>query len=143
MNKVISCCLIMLPLLGCASSQVSHLKDIDRHDLKHVCIQHNPKVIVSNFENILINGLQAQHISTQIYNHPKPLECMYVLKYVAYQKWDFSMVLTKAELRLYRDDQLLSLAEYKLHAGGLLNPTKYKSNESKINPLINQLLEKP
>lgn len=95
-----------------------------------------------NFENILINGLEARHISTQIYDRTKPLECVYVLKYVAYQKWDFSMVLTRAELRLYKDDQLLGFAEYKLHAGGLLNPTKYKSNESKINPLINQLLEK-
>ena len=142
MQKAIYSLFFILPLLGCASTQVSHLNNIDKRDLTHICIEHNPQVIVVNFENILINGLEARHNSTQIYDRTKPLECVYVLKYVAYQKWDFSMVLTRAELRLYKDDQLLGFAEYKLHAGGLLNPTKYKSNESKINPLINQLLEK-
>lgn len=142
MQKAIYSLFFILPLLGCSSTQVSHLNNIDKRDLTHICIEYNPQVIVVNFENILINGLEARHISTQIYDRTKPLECVYVLKYVAYQKWDFSMVLTRAELRLYKDDQLLGFAEYKLHAGGLLNPTKYKSNESKINPLINQLLEK-
>ena len=140
MQKANYCFLFILPVLGCASTQVSNLKDIDKRDLTHICIEHNPKVIVANFEDILVDGLESHNLSTQIYEHSKPLGCVYILKYVAYQKWDFSMVLTKAELRLYKGDQLFRLAEYKLHGGGLLNPTKYKSNVSKINPLINQLL---
>lgn len=104
MQKAIYSLFFILPLLGCASTQVSHLNNIDKRDLTHICIEYNPQVIVVNFENILINGLEARHISTQIYDRTKPLECVYVLKYVAYQKWDFSMVLTRAELRLYKDD---------------------------------------
>jgi hypothetical protein len=52
----------------------------------------------------------------------------------------FSMVLTSAQLSIYKDDKKIGSAEYKLHAGGLLNPTKYKSNESKIEPLVDQLV---
>lgn len=50
------------------------------------------------------------------------------------------MVLTSAQLSIYKDDKKIGSAEYKLHAGGLLNPTKYKSNESKIEPLVDQLV---
>lgn len=45
------------------------------------------------------------------------------------------MVLTQAQLILYKNEKRIGVAEYKLHAGGLLNSTKYKSNESKIEPL--------
>jgi hypothetical protein len=84
--------------------------------------------------------LEYHDIATQVYSGDKPEVCEYSLRYIAYQKWDFSMVLTSAQLSIYKDDKKIGSAEYKLHAGGLLNPTKYKSNESKIEPLVDQLV---
>ena len=103
-------------------------------------MKHNPKVIVQNFEEIIISRLEYHDIATQVYSGDKPEVCEYSLRYIAYQKWDFSMVLTSAQLSIYKDDKKIGSAEYKLHAGGLLNPTKYKSNESKIEPLVDQLV---
>ena len=134
--------MMLLPLVGCASTQISSLNDIDKQEIRHICIEHNPKVIVADFENILTKALDHQGITSQIYNLNTPEHCSYILKYTAFQKWDFSMVLTLAELKLFKEGKPLRTATYKLHAGGLLNPTKYKSNESKIFPLVDQLLEK-
>ena len=134
----------LLPILlltGCATSQVVPVKENQKDKIDKICVEHNPKVIVNNFEEIITNRLEDHGISHQIYNkNEKPPQCDYTMKYVAFQKWDLSMILTEAELRLYKGDIKIGGAEYKLNAGGLLNPTKYKSTESKINPLIDQLL---
>lgn len=137
--------LIVIPMfiLGCATTQIAPVSNNTVSDIKRVCIENNPKVIVQGFEDILSNRLEDHGISSVFYNKGvKPEGCKYSLKYVAYQKWDMTMVMTHAELRLYSDDNKIGYAEYHLQAGGLLNPTKYKSNEAKINPLIDQLLGK-
>ncbi|ENV48305.1 hypothetical protein P255_01186 [Acinetobacter brisouii CIP 110357] len=135
--------LTALILSGCATTQVSPLNLNANEKIKRICIEHNSRVVVNGFEDIVINRLEDNGISTETYiKGNKPSYCEYSIKYVAYQKWDFSMVLTQAELRLYKRDSKIADAEYKLHAGGLLNPTKYKSNESKINPLVDQLIGK-
>lgn len=136
------CLMMLLPLVGCASTQVSSVNDIHVGEIRHICIEHNPKVIVDDFESIIVKALDEHGITSQIYNLNMPVNCSYSMKYTAHQKWDFSMVLTLAELKLFKEGKPLRTATYKLHAGGLLNPTKYKSNESKISPLVDQLLEK-
>jgi len=127
-------------LTGCATTQITPVKLNAGERIQKVCIKHNPKVIVRNLEEIITSRLEYHNISTQVYSGEKPEKCEYSLRYVAYQKWDFSMVLTSAQLSIYKDERKIGSAEYKLHAGGLLNPTKYKSNESKIEPLVDQLI---
>lgn len=125
---------------GCATTQITPMQFSKKGGVQRICIKHNPKVIVQNFEEIITSRLEHHDILVQVYDGEKPEQCEYSLRYVAYQKWDISMVLTRAEISIYRDERKIGSAEYKLHAGGLLNPTKYKSNESKIEPLIDQLL---
>lgn len=135
--------LFAILLTGCATTQITSVPTNTANDIKKVCIEHNAKVIVKNFDDILRNRLEDHGITSLIYNKDqKPNDCKYTLRYVAYQKWDMTMVMTHAELRLYKDDIKIGYAEYHLPAGGLLNPKKYISNESKINPLIDQLLGK-
>ena len=135
--------LTALILSGCAIIQVTPLNLNANEKIQKICIEHNPRVVVNGFEDIVINRLEDNGISTETYiKGNKPSYCEYSIKYVAYQKWDLSMILTQAELRLYKGDSKIAGAEYKLHAGGLLNPTKYKSTESKINPLVDQLIRK-
>ena len=138
--KKIALLWLMVSLTGCATTNVTPLKLNTGEKIQKVCVKHNPKVIVQNFEEIIISRLEYHDIATQVSSGDKPEVCEYSLRYIAYQKWDFSMVLTSAQLSIYKDDKKIGSAEYKLHAGGLLNPTKYKSNESKIEPLVDQLV---
>jgi hypothetical protein len=130
----------MMLLTGCATTKITPVQLSPGEKIQKVCIKHNPKVIVQNLEDIITSRLEYHNIATQVYSGERPELCEYSLRYVAYQKWDFSMVLTQAQLIFYKNEKRVGVAEYKLHAGGLLNPTKYKSNESKIEPLVDQLI---
>ena len=98
--KKIALLWLMVSLTGCATTNVTRLKLNTVEKIQKVCVKHNPKVIVQNFEEIIISRLEYHDIATQVYSGDKPEVCEYSLRYIAYQKWDFSMVLTSAQLSI-------------------------------------------
>lgn len=74
-----------------------------------------------------------------------PNNCQFVLSYVAYQKWDGTAFLSQAAISLRKDNQLIGDVLYKtpngIFGGGGINPEKWSSTESKISPLMDQLLK--
>jgi len=129
----------VLMLAGCTSVQVNNV-DTSQHDIDQVCIQKNPKVIVSDFLGVLQQGLMRHGIQSSVHDAPLPAHCSYRLEYTAERGWDLAPYLDHAEIYLYRDGGLIGSANYR-HSGGFgLN--KWASTATKMNPVIDQLLGK-
>ena len=81
----------------------------------------------------------ARHgISTQVISDSRT--CEYVLTYTALRSWDLTVYLSHAELHLFRNGRQIASAEYHLNGKGGLALTKFKSTESKMDGVMDQLL---
>ena len=126
-----------LAILACTTVNVRKV-DATKHPLQLVCIEENPKVLVSDLILVLENGFQRHNINTTVYRDKAPERCEYTLWYTAFRAWDLAPFLRNAELRLRRGDETIASATYN-HSGGLaLN--KWASTESKLDPVIDELL---
>ena len=136
--KNISFGIIIVLLAGCTSIKVQELDPTTK--VSHVCIEENPKVIVNNFLSVVQNGFKRHGITTEVYQGSIPNHCEYHLAYTALKNWDVAMYMHHAELRLYRGKENIAYAEYHLNAKGGFALNKWASVDSKMDPVINQLL---
>jgi len=123
---------------GCTSVQVANLEA--SHKVYHVCIEDNPKVIVSDFIPVVQDGFARHGITTEIVTAPAPERCEYRLTYVAHRTWDVANYMHHAELRLFKGNQRIAYAEYHLNGKGGFALNKWASVDSKMDPVIDQLL---
>jgi len=130
--------LSLVYLSACTSVQVTPLDN--SYKVLHVCIENNPKVIVSGFIGVVEDIFQEHGITTENYTGSKPNHCEYKLTYTATRDWDFTPYLSHAELRLFRGYKKIAYAEYHLNGGGGLSLMKWASVESKMTPVVNKLL---
>lgn len=127
-------------LAGCTSVEI---KPVDRemHPVQHVCIQENPRVIVDGFIESVERGLQRHKLTSERYAGDKPPDhCVYTLNYVARQNWDMATYLWQAEVELRKGAEIVGVAEYHLRNKGGLSLNKWGSVESKIAPVMDELL---
>ena len=123
---------------GCTSVDV---KPVDQSlDMRHVCIEYNSRVQVEDFVPVLQAGFDRHQISSEVVYGDAARRCEYVLYYTALRSWDFSPYLSHAELRLRRNRHLVASADYHLRGKGGFSLTKWAGTESKIGPVVDQLL---
>jgi hypothetical protein len=128
-----------LVFCGCTSVQI---QPVDRTvNMNHVCIQENPKVIVSDFLPVLRDGFDRHGISTEVFSGQAPERCEFVLTYTALQSWDFSTYLSHAELWIERKGRKVASAEYHLDGKGGLSLMKWQGTKTKMDPVIDDLLQ--
>ena len=89
---------------------------------------------------MLQDGFDRHGITTEVVFGDATQRCEYVLYYTALRSWDFSPYLSHAELRLRRNRQLIASADYHLRGKGGLSVTKWAGTESKIGPVVDELL---
>lgn len=136
--KVAGLCAV-LALVGCTSVKVQKL-DSTQHSIKEVCIVRNTQVAVSDMLSVMESGFMRHGISPRIIGNAESFKdvCTYTLDYTAKRSWDIAPYLTFAELKLRKEGKAIAMATYR-HSGGLaLN--KWASTETKIGPLIDELL---
>jgi len=123
---------------GCTAIDV---KQVDSsHNIDHVCIEDNPKVIVGDFASTVEDVFHGHGITTEVYSGEMPGNCVFKLTYTALRSWDFSPYLSHAELRLFKGRERIGYAEYHLKGKGGFALNKWASVESKMTPVVNQLL---
>ena len=123
---------------GCTAIDV---KQVDSsHNIEHVCIENNPKVIVTDFVSTVEDVFNDHGISTEIYSGEFPNHCVFKLTYTALRTWHITPYLSHAELRLFKDRERIGYAEYHLNGGGGFALNKWASVKSKMTPVVNQLL---
>ncbi|RUO55540.1 Sbal_3080 family lipoprotein [Pseudidiomarina homiensis] len=138
MKKVFFLALVF-GLTGCTAIDVSQISRA--HKVEHVCIESNPKVIVDGFVDTVTQIFQQRGISTQIYNAgAQPNDCEVIMFYTARRSWDITPYLSYAELSLFKDNTQIGYAEYRLRGKGGLALNKWASVESKMTPVVEQLL---
>jgi hypothetical protein len=130
---------VSLSLTACTSVTVRPLDPA--LTIRHVCIQDNPKVLVSDFVPVLRDGFDRHRITTEVYSGTKPGNCEYVLTYTALRSWDFAPYLSHAELRLEKDRRQIAYAEYHLIGKGGFSLMKWQGTKAKIDPVIDELLK--
>ncbi len=140
---LLSFVLFLLMIGGCTQINVKTVNPALK--ITHICIEKNPAVQVSDFLSVLCKGFNRHGIDTEVYSPKydggKPA-CDYILHYTALRSWDVVPYLSHAELTLYdREGRLVGFAEYHLAAKGGLCLTKWEGTESKMNPVIDLLLQ--
>lgn len=131
--------LVLTSVSACTSIKVNEL-DPNEHKVHHVCIENNPKVIVGGFPGVIEKGLQRHGITSEVYNGEIPKHCEYKLTYTALKTWDIGMYLHHAEIHLFKENKKIAYAEYHLNGKGGFALNKWASVDSKMDPVINQLL---
>lgn len=127
-------------LAGCTSIAVKPV-DRDEHRVEHVCIQENPRVIVKGFLESVERGLVRHGLTSERYAGDKPPDhCVYTLNYVARQSWDIAIYLWQAEVEMRKGAEIVGTAEYHLRNKGGLALNKWGSVESKMAPVLDELL---
>ena len=125
-----------IALSACTSVKV---KPVDASlNIQNVCIQENQKVTLDGFIPMLQEGFARHGISTRVI--PDHRTCEFVLTYTALRSWDVTVYLSHAELHLLHNGQEIASAEYHLRGKGGLSLTKFKRVQSKMDPVIDELL---
>lgn len=128
-------------LSACTSVRVSHIDE--SHEIDKICIEENNAVIFNEFIDSITSRIEYHGIKTILFaKEYKPLGCDYTLWYTALRSWDFSPYLSHAELKLYKHNQLIGEATYHLNGGGGLSLSKWASVSTKMNPVVDELLNK-
>lgn len=130
--------LSVLALAACTSVKV---KPVDQNvDMKHVCIQTNPAVIVDDFIMVMQDGFQRHGIAAEVYAHDLPAACRYVVNYTALRSWDFKPYLSHAEVHITEHGRLVASATYHLNGKGGFDMSKWRGTKAKMDPVMDQLL---
>lgn len=137
MNKLVLTLLIVI-ISGCTSVHVQKLDP--KLKVSHMCIQKNPKVIVGDFLPVVRKCFERHGITTEVFDGEKPKCCKDHLTYTALKTWDMATYMHHAELQLYHVHKPVAYAKYHLRGQGGLSLNKWGSVESKMNPVIDELL---
>ena len=131
---------LFITILVSACTAVT-VKPVDTSlNARHVCIQDNPKVTVSDFVPVVRDGFARHGLSTEIITNIKPARCDLVLTYTARRSWDIGTYLSVAELVLSRDGLEVARANFHLRAKGGFALNKWRGTKSKMDPVIDELL---
>lgn len=141
MEKITKLVFLILPLflIGCSTMKVEPVSS--EHKISRICIEKNPAVIVHGFLPIIESRFKKHGIDSLVYKNKKPKSCAFNLTYTAFQAWDITLFLTHAELHLYKSDEKIGYGEYHLTGKGGFDFSKWNSVETKMNPVIDKLLE--
>lgn len=141
MKKLLGLIGVVTLLSGCTAIKVNNHPSFQARNLKTVCVIDNPKVVIKDFDNILINSFAKHNITAKIYPaNSTPRFCEATVNYTALRSWDFAPYMTYAQLILIQDGKQVSDATFKLRANGGLALNKWRSTQTKIDELVNQLI---
>ena len=121
---------MLLSLVGCTSVTVEPLPA----GVKEVAIRDNPKV------DVLRDGFHRHGIRTKLIAEQAQAGDDYVVSYVALRSWDIGTYLSKAEIWVSHKGDPAGHAEYHLRNKGGLALNKWAGVESKITPVMDELL---
>ena len=134
--------ILLLPcflLSACSTWQSEPVTEQQFLSLKQLCIVHNPKNSVEQFEHQLVNRLESYGIQTRIVNAVQAQHCPYQLQYSAEEQYNWGLKLKSAELKLYLGQQRIGFAQY--HPYSQYDYRALQSNQNNINQLVDRLMQ--
>ncbi|CAI3111115.1 hypothetical protein MWMV17_MWMV17_00662 [Acinetobacter calcoaceticus] len=143
MKKLLAVSLLSIVFVGCTSIQVNNATGFNPESIRQVCIVDNPKVIIKDFNQIVERSFERYKIDAKTYKDTDNLSlCQTTLNYTATRSWDMAPYMVAAQFNLLQNGRQVSEASFRLRGNGGLAPNKWRSTETKINELVDQLLNK-
>lgn len=121
-----------------------------------VCVKKNPTLVDPDLLPAVEAGLRRNRVPFSVYDGPPytaepaeilappeaiPSGCDYVLTYAGTMWWDLAMYLNHAEFRIQdRSYREVGFATWHLKGHGGFDLGKYSSTESKVGPVLDELL---
>jgi len=132
---------LFLFLSGCTNIAVREI-DSQKYAVRHVCIQENPRVNVSDFISVLEDKFLEHGITSEVFEgSAAPQQCRYIVRYTAKRSWDITHYIGYAEIKIYDRNKKIGSATYKQTGGSAsLSLNKWGSTLEKIGPVIDELL---
>jgi hypothetical protein len=142
MKKILGLCLLV-GLVGCTSIQVNNATGFNPNSIRQVCVVNNPKVIIKDFDSLVEKSFARYDIGTKVIKDSDDMSlCQTILNYTALRSWDMAPYMVSAQFNLIQNGKQVSEASFRLKGNGGLALNKWRSTETKINELVDQLLEK-
>ena len=143
MKKLLIAGVLGFGLVGCTSIQINNTTGFNPDSIKQVCIVHNPKVIIRDFDRLVEKSFARYNIDSKTVKNNDDLSlCQTTLNYTALRSWDFAPYMVSAQFNLLQNGRQVSEASFKLKGNGGLALNKWRSTETKINELVDELLGK-
>lgn len=122
-----------LALGGCSTKQVT---PVAMPEEKRICIIENPKVI-HDFKGAYQRALEERGFQVEVFPDATPLSvCRMTTRYTANWRWDLTLYLAYAELRVYNAGQPAGRAVF--HG----RSSRFFTTEGKIKELVDELFPK-
>ena len=127
----------MLMFSGCTSHKI---EPVDKeHNLEFVCIENNPKVIVTDYVPAVEDVLHEYGIATSLYTEDTmPEYCAVKMKYTVLRNWDLATYIKYADVHLYKNGARIGYAQYT--NGGGFDFDKWGSAKEKMTPVLEKML---
>lgn len=133
--------IIALNLAACTSIQVKNQNGFEPKNMKQVCVIDNPKVTINGFNDSIVRSFARHNIKASVYPSTSiPMFCETTMKYTALRSWDITTYMSYAKFTLEKDGKIASEAEFKLKGRGGLALNKWRSVDTKIDELVDELL---
>lgn len=108
------------------------------YPIARLCIERNPEVVVEDLLAVIERGVARHGIEPRLVDAPVPADCDYTLWYSARRRWDLRPVLGYVELRVRYRGETIGTASWLARPS--LSLFKWRSTESKIGPVLDELL---
>jgi hypothetical protein len=131
--------LSLLILGGCTSVDVRPIAASAKVD--KICIQFNDDVNVDDFVPVMQEDFFNHGITSVVFKADKPKNCEFTLNYTVDRWWDFAPYMVDARMTVNKDDAFIGSAHYHLTGHGGLSVVKWAGTHSKIDPVIDKMLQ--
>ena len=141
MKKLLAVGVLGLSITGCTSIQIKNSEGFQPQTVKQICVINNPKVIIVGFDDSIVRSFARYNINARIYpENSKPALCETTMNYTALRTWDFVTYMSYAKFTLLREERVVSEAEFRLKGKGGLALNKWRSTDTKVDELVDQLV---
>lgn len=141
MKKLLIAGVLGFSVTGCTSIQVNNNDGFQPQSVKQICIINNPKVTIDGFNQSIVRSFARYNINARIYpENSKPALCETIMNYTALRTWDVVTYMSYAKFTLLKDGRIASEAEFRLRGKGGLALNKWRSTDTKIDELVDQLV---
>lgn len=123
---------------GCAISQ--HVVPVDSSaQIEKIHVLHNDRVHMEGINEALVGIFESLGFESELYRGDRPPGALHTFTFTANWTWDMAMYLTYFRGTLLEDGRVIGEVEYDARSGGG-NMSKFGSTESKIEPLIAEMM---
>jgi len=130
--------LLVLPLAACAIKEQVIPVALDSGAARDICVINNPDVR-QEFLDGYKRALEGRNFTVKILPERSSVQaCPLTSTYTAEWRWDLSLYLAYADLKIYRNGQVQGEALYDSTQGGM-NSGKFIHADAKIQELTNKL----